>query len=75
MVGETTVTFYLPADGRAVLEVYDARGSRVFLHQGDYLKGSNTVQVDAARFNSGLYFYHVVANGQRVSKKMMVTKK
>jgi hypothetical protein len=74
-VDETTVTFYLPTDGRAVLEVYDARGSRVFLHQDDYLKGNNTVQVDLARFNSGLYFYQVVANGQRVSKKMMVTKR
>jgi hypothetical protein len=72
----TKIEFTLPADGRAVLKVYDITGREVAtlvdeqMNAGEYQK---TV-FDASRFPSGVYFARLQFDGKQLLKKMLLVK-
>ena len=70
----TVIPFYLPEAGRANIEIFDARGGRVFQHVDDYQQGQHELQVDVSRFNGGLYFFKLNFNDEQASNKMIITK-
>ncbi|MGH1434661.1 MAG: T9SS type A sorting domain-containing protein, partial [Lewinella sp.] len=70
----TVIPFYLPSEGNATIEVFDARGSRVFNVQDNFMEGRNEVRVDVSRLSDGLYFYKMTYGDRQLTSKMMVTK-
>ena len=70
----TRIPFYLPTDGKAIIEVYDARGSRVFSYQGDFIEGLNELDIDVSEMNGGLYFYKLNFGKQQMSNRMIIVR-
>ena len=77
---ETTITYTLPANGRATIVVYDAKGASVnTLFDGEQQAGTHVVQwsgLDAAgyRAGSGVYFTRVVFGALTRSFKIVLLK-
>jgi hypothetical protein len=61
--GTTVVSFSLPEDGSAVVEVFDMLGERVLeVGRRDYGAGTHYVSIDADPLPSGVYFYRMTAS-------------
>jgi hypothetical protein len=76
VVDQTTVSYNLAEDMDNVrLSIHDMTGKHVHdVNYGNQTKGSYNVTIDASNFTAGNYFYTLFANGQRLTKRMVVTK-
>ncbi len=72
--GLTTITYEIPNASDVVFTVHDISG-RVVLENAytNISAGTHTLNVNASDFSKGIYFYSIRANGQSLSKKMMIT--
>jgi hypothetical protein len=76
----THIDYYLPANQRVTISVYDVRGKRVAtLVDGVVGYGNHTVEwngTDARgnRAGSGVYFYRMTAGSKVITKKLVVVK-
>jgi hypothetical protein len=72
----TTIRFSVEKNGRAVVKVFDLLGRRVaMLYDNVANAGQNyTVTLDGTRLSSGMYFYSIESNNQRIVKKMLMLK-
>ncbi len=70
---ETTIFFALPESGIISLEVYDLLGKKVAtLIDGHKTAGRHSVQFDGSELASGMYIYRLSANGQQLTKRMLL---
>ncbi len=71
----TTISFALASDSDVTLEVFDAAGRLVTtLLDGSKGVGRHTVDFDASRLSSGVYFYRLRAGDFDQQKKMVLLK-
>lgn len=71
----TTIKFGIVKSGNVQLRVYDAAGRIVDeLVNNSFIPGSYEVQWDASKYSSGIYFYSIVTNDLRETKKMVLVK-
>lgn len=71
----TTVSFYLPESGEAVLSVYDVAGKRLFEITKSFNKGLNHVELTHEVLkSSGVMYYQLEKDGFRITKKMISIK-
>ena len=76
----TSIAFELPSVSHALVEIFDARGSRVRTLVDDTMNaGPHTVEWNGRDdhggvVSSGVYFYRLTAGGRTQSKKMVVLK-
>jgi hypothetical protein len=72
----TTIAFSAPADGRALLAVYDALGTRVATaFEADVREGEHvSVPFDAAELPGGVYFYTLTIGEVTKTGKMLLMK-
>ncbi len=71
----TAISYKLSALSNVTLKVYDLLGREVATLVNKIERpGDHEVQLDGSRFASGVYFYRLVAGGQIVTKKMVLTK-
>ncbi|MFZ4619933.1 MAG: InlB B-repeat-containing protein, partial [Bacteroidota bacterium] len=72
----TMIEFTLPKNGRAVVKVYNAIGQEVATVFDQNAEAGHiiTVPFSASGISSGVYFYAVVFENQRLVKKMMLVK-
>lgn len=71
----TTISYEIPVDGHRTLTVYDIFGRELStLASGFHFAGSYTVQWNADRFPSGIYFYRLQADRFVEIKKMIFQK-
>jgi hypothetical protein len=73
----TTIDFTLPADAFVTLKVYNMLGQEVatLLNREEMSEGDNSVDFDAARLSTGVYYYRLVVNDgelQQVRKMMLM---
>lgn len=70
---QTTINYQLKKSADKVsVQVYDVTGSLLFESAGSNLKAGNySVDLNTAEFASGLYFYSIVVDGVKVTKKMI----
>lgn len=75
-VNETKISYNLNEDMDNVkLIVLDMTGKEVYNEKfGSQAKGSYSVTLDASEFTSGNYFYSLISNGNRITKRMVITK-
>jgi hypothetical protein len=72
----TTFEFSVPNDGLTTVKIYNVLGQElVTAFSGDVKAGQyNHATFDGSKFSSGVYFYSIENNGQRMVKKMMMLK-
>ncbi len=71
----TEIKFALTKSGFVTLKVYSTLGQEVATLVSEELGvGGYTSHFDASKLSSGTYIYRLTANGQSISKKMMVVK-
>lgn len=71
----TTINFDIPVSGSVSLKVYNLLGEEVAeLVNGEMKAGSYTVDFDASRLSSGVYFYKLTAGSFTSVKKMLLMK-
>jgi hypothetical protein len=71
----TTIKFNLPYSSNVTLTIFNSIGEEVTqLINGNVSKGIHTVQFEAEKLNSGIYFYQLKANDFIQMKKMMLLK-
>ena len=71
----TSISFYLPKDGKVKLTVSNTLGQEVMtLSQEDYKKGMHTIAMDASSLSTGVYFYKLEANNTSITKQFTLVK-
>jgi hypothetical protein len=71
----TSISFYLPNDGKIKLTVSNTLGQEVMtLSQEDYKKGMHTIAMDASSLSTGVYFYKLEANNTSITKQLSLIK-
>ncbi len=71
----TKITFSVPNAEQLTLKVYDMLGREVaVLANGLFNSGSHSVQFDASRFSSGIYFYTLQTSQVSITKRMVLLK-
>ena len=72
---KTIVSFSLAKDDKATINVYDMTGKLVDSRSGDYSAGMNEVEFISAKFaESGIYYYELVTDTNRISRRMILIK-
>ncbi len=71
----TNITFYIENEGKAEINVYNIAGKKVATVVNQvYTPGTYTVQFNASKLPSGLYFYTMRTNGRVATRKMTIQK-
>ena len=75
-INQTTISYNLDKDMDNVkLIVLDMNGKEVYNQAfGSQAKGSYNISLDVNEFASGNYFYSLISNGNRLTKRMVITK-
>ena len=75
-VNQTNIAYNLNEDmDNVILIVYDMTGKEVYNKNfGSQVKGSYNVSLDASEFTSGNYFYSLISDGNRLTKRMVFVK-
>jgi hypothetical protein len=71
----TTISYQLKNNAKNIsLAIYNVAGVKVFDQaKSNQSTGKYNVEVDATNFAPGVYFYSLVVDGSRVTKKMVIT--
>jgi hypothetical protein len=71
----TKITFALPKNGDVSLKVFDVLGREIAVLVDKFVNaGSYTVNFDASRLSSGVYFYRITSGEFSDTKKLMLVK-
>ncbi len=71
----TVIRFHIRLNSNVFLRIYDVNGKQVDdMNYGQLLPGTYEVDFDASNLPSGLYFYELISDEQRVSRKMLLIK-
>ena len=70
----TLIPFSLPENGNVVFELFSISGQLLHKETISLPKGDNYIEYNTFALPSGIYFYSVSYNNQRLTKKMVVKK-
>lgn len=71
--GSSSIRYEMPTAGKVSLEIVDLSGKVVYTESAMANKGVNTFNVNSSNFSKGVFFYSLEVNGERLTKKMVVT--
>lgn len=73
---ETTIRFTVPASGQAVLRIHNALGQRIATLHSDVVEAGRQYEVvfQANDLGSGVYYYVLEFQGQRLTRPMLLMK-
>ena len=76
VINQANIAYNLNEDmDNVTLVVYDMTGKEVYNQAyGNQTKGSYNVSLDMTNYTSGNYFYSLISNGNRLTKRMVVAK-
>ena len=76
MNGNTVIQYELEKYTTSVeLEIFDVHGRKaVVINEGEKTAGRHSISIENAKLAAGTYYYSLKANGNRLTKKMVVTK-
>jgi hypothetical protein len=70
--GKVVVNYNLPKSGKVHFELRNALGQVIMSQEYERSVGNNQIEVDATQLSSGIYYYTVEFDKQRITKKMVV---
>jgi hypothetical protein len=68
----TTIDFNLPGDGKVIFEVVNMLGQVIESRQISAVQGTQSIDLDLSRFESGIYYYSIRFEGYSLTRKMIV---
>ncbi len=72
-VDVANIVFDLEIASKVSLEIYSLTGQKVYsIDKGQMPQGQHTLDIPVADFGAGTYYYSLNANGNRLTKKMVV---
>lgn len=72
--GTTRITFSLENAAEVNFSLVDLTGKEVMnSNMGDLGTGVHNMTLDVSKFATGIYYYTVTANGEKMTKKMVIT--
>ncbi len=75
VLDHTSISFYLPQDGKVRLTVSNALGQEIMtIADTNYKKGMHTLSMDATSLSTGIYFYKLEANNTSLTKQLTLVK-
>ena len=73
--GGTSIGYELAAGGNVSFEVYDITGNKVVsVNEGKKAAGKYSIELSGNSLQSGVYFYTLVVDGAKITRKMTVIK-
>ena len=66
------ITYNIPTDGNVIFTVYSTNGQSLFVQSEEAKAGENTLKMPVSNLATGMYFYSMEFDGQRITKKMSV---
>lgn len=69
---QATIKMNLAKGGNAEIALYNITGQKVYSQNIEAQQGAQQITLPVANLNSGVYFYSVTINGERVSRKLVV---
>lgn len=74
--GYTSVSYSLTKNATVSFDVVDITGKLVYSSsEGEKAAGVHKIQLNAEGFAAGVYYYTLTVNGQKMTKKMVITEK
>jgi hypothetical protein len=71
--GTTKINYSLTNASDVMVEVYNVAGAKVMtVNEGVKAAGQHSLTIDGSALEAGVYYYTFTANGNRVTKKMIV---
>jgi hypothetical protein len=71
----TTISYQIPRQGFVTIMIYDILGKQVkILANEEKQAGKYSVQFDASKLSSGIYFCELKFNGNKLTKKLLLMK-
>ena len=71
---KTSVDYTVPADGKVMFNIMTVTGQILYTEEVSAMAGENQVEFNTANMASGIYFYTMTYQGQRIVKKMTIEK-
>ena len=73
--GKTTINYELTNNENIYFELMDMQGRKVlFYNEGLKSAGKHSIEVQTNQLDAGTYFYSLITNNGRLTKKMVVVK-
>jgi hypothetical protein len=66
------ITYSVPTEGNVQFTVYSVNGQTLLTQTQEAKTGENTIELSVSNLTSGLYFYSMEFDGQRIVRKMSV---
>lgn len=74
-IDATTIKYSLANQAQVSFEIIDITGKKVMsISEGNKTIGTHTIELNTDKLNAGVYFYSLIVNGNRITKKMIVSK-
>ncbi len=73
-VGNVRINYIVPSNGDINFELRNTLGQVIYTTEQASFTGKNTIEVDANSLANGVYYYSVIFDGQRITRKMIVNK-
>lgn len=70
----TQIPYYLPKSAKVHFEVTNMVGQTIYTEDFSKNEGNHLITLDISNFESGVYYYWMMINDLKISKKMIITK-
>jgi hypothetical protein len=70
----TIINYSIPQDGEIVFSVYSVSGQLLYRQKENVSLGNHWIELNISNYASGIYFYTMEYKGQRISKRMSITR-
>ncbi len=71
-VGNVRINYTTPSNGDIRFELRNTLGQLIYTAEQASFTGKNTIEVDADKLANGVYYYSVIFDNQRITRKMVV---
>ena len=68
----TVISYSIPQDGEITFQLYSISGQVLYTQTQERIAGKHQLELDVAGYASGVYFYTIEYQGQRVTRRMSV---
>jgi aminopeptidase N len=75
VLDETRILYTLPESTGVVFSLFDINGNKISeINYGKQAAGDHIISLPTVKYNSGVYYYRIEANGFTQTRKMVVTR-